>query len=309
MSTSIIKPTTITDSMLVSSSAAETDYPVWATGTYAVGDKRIMTTGIHNVYECLVAHTATTSADAPNLNTATATPHWLELSPTNRWAMFDRKVGTITSVASPLTVVLTPGRFNSIAFMGMVGRSVHVLVKSAVGGVVIYDRTLSLDHTYISDIYDWFFLDYEQTGEINFLGIPDQYVSPELTITVSASTGNVECGIASIGMATTIGMAQYGAKAGVTDYSVKVADAFGNYDVVERKYSKRASFNVITSASDFTKVHRFLAGIRATPCVYIAVDSQEGYEPLSVYGFWKSFDIDIAYPTHHVCSLEIEEIK
>ena len=50
-------------------------------------------------------------------------------------------------------------------------------------------------------------------------------------------------------------------------------------------------------------IHRSLAALRATPVLWIG---SESFESLTVYGFYKEFSIDIAYPTVSYCSLTIE---
>jgi hypothetical protein len=47
-----------------------------------------------------------------------------------------------------------------------------------------------------------------------------------------------------------------------------------------------------------------LAAYRSTPIVWIGADNI--YTSLIVYGFYKDFDVDIAYPTVSYCSLTIE---
>lgn len=60
----IINPVVFTPSMLISSTVAENDFPVWALGTYAVEDK-VVSPQTHRSYECLVAHVGVaTSATA-----------------------------------------------------------------------------------------------------------------------------------------------------------------------------------------------------------------------------------------------------
>ena len=50
---------------------------------------------------------------------------------------------------------------------------------------------------------------------------------------------------------------------------------------------------------------RVLAEVRATPCAWLGVDVA-GFDPLTVYGFYKDFSIDIAYFYTSRCNLEIE---
>ena len=99
----VIKPVTVDDTVLLSSTVPETDYAVWNSVTaYAINAYCIMTTGVHRIYQCLVANTNF----APNLNTAGTTPKWLDCGPTNQRAMFDSFVNTRTTGTGTLTVVL-----------------------------------------------------------------------------------------------------------------------------------------------------------------------------------------------------------
>lgn len=105
----LIRPTTLTDAMLNSSTAAENDYAVWSSSTaYAVGS-RVILTSTHRKYEALAASTGVNPASDPT--------KWLDLGPTNRWAMFDARVGTATTRAGSLQVVLAPGAADGLALI------------------------------------------------------------------------------------------------------------------------------------------------------------------------------------------------
>jgi hypothetical protein len=300
----ITKPVTLTDTMLTSSTAPEADYAVWVFGAYTVGTKRIMTTGLHIVYECLVAHTSTDATGAPNLNTGGVTPKWLAIAPTNRWAMFDTKVGTVTSLASPLTVVTQPGSVSGIALLELTGKQVAISMKNTAGGAVVYSKTVDLDGTIIGSFYEWFFEDYVQLTDLNITDLPSQFTSCELTISLTG-TSSVGCGVCHIGRVHPIGDTQYGATVGIISYSVKSVDGFGNTTVTKRANSKRNSLKVVTAKSDFNRIYRLMASLDSVPCIFSAV-STTGYEPMIVYGFWKSFSIDVAYFSTHLTDFEIE---
>ena len=297
----LIKPTVLTDAMLVSSTAPETDYTAWNAATaYVVGNKCILVS-THRIYECLVNNTNF----SPDVNLTGLTPKWLDIAPTNRWAMFDNVVGTATSIASPLTTVLTPGLVSGVYLGELVGASAVVSMKSAVAGDTVYSETISLDGTIITSFYDWFFQPYIQLTDFVLTDLPFHYAAPELTITITSTSGNVECGVCKFGESITIGGTEYGATAGIVDYSVKTQDAFGNYTIVERSFSKRATFKVSTDLTDFNRIFRTLSSLRATPVIWIGTEVAH-YEPLLVYGFFRDFSIDVAYPTMNYCSLDIE---
>jgi len=295
----IIKPTVITDAMFNSSTIAEPDTgeTAWVSGaSYTVGNEVIRAT-THKKYQCLIN---VTSATPPENDTT----NWAESGSTNKWAMFDRKIGTVSSVTSPLTVVLEPGSVSAVSLLELVGREAIVSMKDAVGGTQVYSNTVTLDGTIILSFYDWFFEDYVQLTGFSLTDLPSQYPMCELTISVTG-TGTVECGVAIVGQSVNVGVTHYGASVGIIDYSRKEADQFGNIDIVERGYRARNNFKITIETIDFNKLYRLLASLRATPCVVIGEDSI-GFEPMTSYCLIKDFSIDVAYPSYYLCNLQTE---
>lgn len=292
----VIAPTPITDALLVSSTAPETDHAAWAGGaTYALGE-RVIRTGTHRIYESLQAgNTGNTPESSPTW--------WLDVAPTNRWAMFDTVVGTATELASPLAVVIAPGAVSAIALLELVGTSVTVAMTSATGGGTVYSQTISLDASEVGDYYDYFFAPFVQRTSVVLTDLPP-YADGVITITLTGG-GNVSLGVCVVGLQSDLGGTEYGATAGITDYSLKTTDAFGNTTLTQRSYAKRTTCKLWLGKGDVNRVHRRLADLRATPCVWVGVED-DALEPLTVYGFFKDFQIEVAYPQAALCSLEIE---
>lgn len=295
----VIKPTPFNPSMMVSTTAPEPT-PAWVSGTSYAKDATVtypVTADgitINHIFISLVStNTATPGTDATK---------WLDLRPCNKCAMFDNQVSTPTAATSPLTVVLKPGIFNSLAFFGLVGNSLSVTVRDGTGGPVIYSKTVSLDGTVISDWYQYYFEPFVQRGEVVMADIPP-YSNAEVTMTLTGT--NVEIGLCSFGSFYELGDAEYGASASISDFSRKDTDDFGTTTFVRRAYSKRMSARLMFDNAQLNKVQRVLADLRATPCVWIGVDDDD-FVPLTVFGFYRDFSIDIAYPTKSYCSLEIE---
>lgn len=290
----VIAPTTITDALLTSSTAPETDHAAYAAGTtYALGD-RVIRTSTHRIYESL---------SAGNIgNTPETSPtKWLDVAPTNRWAMFDSVVGTVTTLASPLTVVLAPGAINAIALLELVGTSVTVSMTS--GGPTVYSRTISLEGSAPGDYYEYFFDPFVQRTSVVLTDLPP-YANGIVTVSLTGS-GSVGMGLLSVGLQTYLGGAQYGATAGITDYSLKTTDAFGNTTLTRRSYAKRTSVKLWLDKVTVNRVYRKLAELRATPCVWVGTEDAD-LDPLTVFGFFKDFQLEIAYHTLALCTLEIE---
>ncbi|NHZ93550.1 hypothetical protein F2P45_31790 [Massilia sp. CCM 8733] len=298
----VIKPTTITTAMLTSSTVAEpaAGEVVWNAATaYAAGAVVIRAT-THMKYERVIAGTTAMLPESDPLN-------WIEAGPTLRWAMFDRKIGTATTAPTAITVVTRPGSISGLGMLELVGRQVVVTVKDAPGGITVYSRTVNLDGTMITSVYEWFFLDFEQLSDFVLTDLPQHFAACELTVTITSTTP-VSVGVLQVGQAMTVGRAAMGATAGIIDYSKKEKDRFGNFDVVAGAFSKRGNLQVLTPATEFNKIFRSLAALRATPCIYIGAD-QVGFEPLIIYGFYKELSMVVAYAQHHLCNLEIEGLS
>jgi hypothetical protein len=295
----IIKPTVITDAMLVSSSVPEPDIgeEAWvATKAYAAGNV-VIRASTHRKYERKVAGTSAAPPESDAVN-------WFDAGPTNRWAMFDRKVGTATTCAGPLTVVLRVGPASGLGALELVGRGLKAVLKDATGGTVVYTKTIGLDGTVIESVYDWLFADFEQLTDAVMIDIPRHFTNGELMIELTGTSG-VEIGVLQVGQVIEVGMTKKGASVGITDFSKKERDIFGNYDILERTWSKNSSMQVLTDARDFNKIYRSLAAIRAVPCIYIGTD-RIGFEPMITYGFYKDFGITVDYEHSHLLNIEIE---
>lgn len=290
----VIKPTTFVEAThLVSTNAVET-YAAYSAGTtYAKGAR--VDYGTH-IYESLV--------NSNIGNTPTTSPtYWVLVGPDNVHAMFDDQISTATVSTTPLIVVMTPGLMNSIALLGLIGSQAVVTITDGAGGPTIYSRTVNLDGSYVYDWYMYFFEPFTQIGEVVLTDIPP-YSNSRMTFTLSG-TGSVAIGQLSFGTFYELGDAEYGATAGIIDYSRKDTDEFGATTFVQRAFSKRMTARLMLDAMQMNKVQRVLSDIRATPAVWIGAEG-EAYSPLVIYGFYRDFTIDVAYPTKSYCSLEIE---
>lgn len=294
----VIKPVTITDSSFISSTVAEpaAGETAWNAATaYALG-ARVIRTQTHRVYERLVAGT---TATAPELDAT----NWVDVGPTARWAMFDAILGTATAGASPLTVTIAPGSVNAIALLGLVGTQATITVTDGPGGPTVYSRTVSLDGTQIVDWYSYYYEPYVQVEELVLIDLVPLSTA-RVTISITGS-GTVKCGYVCVGTAYSLGDAEYGASLGIIDYSRKDTDEFGTTTFVRRDFSKRLSARLLLENTQLARVSRILTDLRATPAVWIGADDAV-YAPATVFGFFRDFSIEIAYPTQSYCSLEIE---
>jgi len=292
----LIRPIEITDAMLSSSTVAENDHPAWNAGTAYVTGNRVILTSTHRRYEALAASTGVNPASDPT--------KWLDLGPTNRWAMFDARVGTASTRTASLQAVLAPGAVDAVALIDTDAEGATVTLT--VDGTVTYSRTQSfnLGGNAIDNWFSWFFEPIGRKSSLLFLDVP-VYAGGVVSVTITRDNpaDTVSCGTLLVGRQFSIGETEHGADIGIIDYSRKEADQFGVISVVERAYAKRMTARVVMPTDAVDDVHRNLAALRATPVLWIG---SEAFESLTVFGFYKEFSIDLAYPTVSYCSLTIE---
>lgn len=290
--------------MLTSSTLPETDYATWNAATsYVIGD-RVIRTQTHRIYENVIAGV---NATTPEL----APTRWVDIAPTNKWAMFDSQVGTATTATDTMTVVLAPGRFNSLALLQIDASTVDIAL--VVDGVTVYSASMNLnDGNAIGDWYQYFYEPVYQQDALVITDLVDAalldipaYSEGVLTVTLTRTGGgSVSCGVLVVGLYASLGATQYQPTIGIIDYSKKDIDAFGNPTIIQRKYSKRMSADVMVYAGDVDQVTRVLAQYRSTALVWVGAGSL--YTSMIIYGFYKDWSVSIENYTHSTLSLEVE---
>jgi len=294
----VIKPVTVTDAMILASNAVEA-YAAWsAATTYSANQKVDYET---NYYNSLV------NTNTNNIPDVVASTFWELIGPDNKHAMFDGQVSTETTKAtSPLIVTISPSIVNSVALLGLTGKTVKIEMRDGGASPPVYSRTVDLEGSIILDWYMYFFEPFEKLSEVVLTDLPP-YSNGQITMTLS-SGGNVAIGEMLVGTVYALGdMAlEHGATIGIIDYSRKDTDPdTGLTTFVQRAYSKRMSGQFLIENGSISGVQKILSGIRAVPSVYIGSEVTD-YAALIVYGFYRDFSIDIAYPTHSFCRIEVE---
>jgi hypothetical protein len=293
----IVKPIVVNDANFVSSSLAEADHAEWAVGTtYALGDRVIITTGQHKIYESLEAGNVGNSPP-------TSPTKWVEVAPTNRWAVFDQSGGTVSQGTSPVEWVVTTGRVDSVAVLEIAdANTVQIVGTSTLEGEVYNETYVLEDNTVVGNWFEYFFSQIRKQTEVIATDIP-QYQDLAIKVII-AGAGTVKAGTIIFGNSSQIGATQYGARSGIIDFSRKEVDQFGRATLVKRKFSKRMDVSLVIDNGIIDSVQRLLSDLRAEPVLYIA--AKDNFELLTVFGFYRDFTIDIAYQEQSFCTLEIE---
>lgn len=290
----IMPPIDVTYAKLTSSNVAETEYGDYAAGTtYVLGD-RVIVPATHDVWESLAAsNTGNTPATSPTW--------WVRVGPTNRMAMVDASVSSQTTRSGGIDVTVTPGEtVDTLALLNVNAATIRVRMTDPTDGVV-YDQTTNMIAP-ISDSswYTWFF---EPIARKDFLlATLPPYGSAAVRVELN-DTATAACGVMALGLARKIGEGTLaGARTSIEDYSGKEKDTWGQYQLIERGYSNKASISTIILNNNVDPVSKMLKTRRAKPTLCIASDQ---YSNLVLFGL-VSFEITIPYSTHSVCNIEVE---
>ena len=301
----MIVPATITDAMLVSCTVAEpaAGEAAWNASTaYTLGQEAIRTT-THRKYKRIVAGTTATEPENDNGDGK----NWLDIGATNRWAQFDRKVGSKTTGTTSVTTVIKPGSAEGLALLDVVGTSVDVTMRETTGGTVVYTRSISLDDSVVASVYDWMYGEYTQRLNVVLTDLPGQYPSGEITVTVNSTSGG-SIGVLAAGRVHALGATEYGAGAGIINWGKVTDDGFGNREWLEGEWANRVTLPIVANRSDMPRLHRQLAKVRSIPCIYIGCSLAE-FEPLVCYGVYRDLYITVPYYSVVQMNLEIDGLN
>lgn len=298
----VLVPNNIAEHQLLSSVVPETDHPFWSpSATYGAG---AVVMHAHRNFESLQ------SANVGHVPTLVSTDEWwLDLGPTNRWAMFDSMVSSatsfVTSGATPqLRVTLAPGLCNGVAVLDVSGAA-SVTVRQINAGATVFEMTQVLDDTYIDDWYSYWFSPFQTKSDVLFGPLPPYPTGQiEIVVTPNVVGDTVSVGAVHFGNTVKIGETQFGARVGIISYSRIKTDDFGVSTLVRRKHAKKNNFELVIQNNELRRVYSTLAALDATPAVWIGADHPK-FGVLVVYGFVKDFNLNVMYAKRSTASLEI----
>lgn len=305
----VIPPITITPAMLTSSSIAEPDTTVgeasWVSGTtYPTVGTIVILTSTHRKYYKLNTNVSTNLTVAPNINTA----DWLDVGPTNKWAMFDNTRTAGSTSTSTVTISIAPGvRANSIALVGCTANYVNISVSS--GGPVIYTYATSMVTRHTTGWYKYFYGSFEYKASVITFAVPPN-LNNIITITFSMPTGGGVIGSVILGNYIALGDIQKQPVLEATNFSKIDRDAYGNSLLVPRRSVPKTSQRTFTTKSNVNKLMAARDLLNAVPAIWVGVEDPNDlyFEPLLIMGVYKEFSISMDYPDHAIVSLQLEEM-
>lgn len=296
---SFIPPIEITPSRLTSSNIPMPDAAAgeaeWVVGTTYTKGQRVIVSADRTLYESL--------QDANTGHSPSTNPTWwVKVSAVNRYRMFDTVNSSQSTQDSLIDVTVTPSAIvNALALLNIAAQTVRVRMTDPIDGLV-FDQTFTLQAPpSLSTWWNYYFDPIEAKTDL-FLALPS-YGQASIRVEITNS-GTASCGSFLIGSATPIGEGvEYGASLGIQDYSRKERNEFGDIILVERSFSKRASYRMLVPNGSRAGINRLLAQNRAKPSLWIGV---EGQEDTYIYGIYKDYQFIIEFVEHSVLTLDLE---
>lgn len=266
----------ITGTGLFYSTFTETSPAYSGTTTFALGD--VVTYGTR-LY---------TSLQASNLaHTPDISPTWWsDTSPNNIFACLDNQVSTasVGYLQEHIMAIKYPSNVDALAALNLAVDDIHLIISNGYANFSRVYKTNTPSNAVASG---------DVSGNIVTIAVRKYGSVPVL--------GEIICGTTN-----TLGKTQYGFTMSLVDYSKKDTDEFGTTTFIPRHFAKRATAEIIVDKADYNAVVDLLFAVRATPTVFIAADDEDYSSGALIYGFPESFDIEIAYPQHSICSLQVQ---
>ena len=302
----IVIPPLLTNSSNTTSNVPEpsTGEVIWNASTnYTVGAV-VIRTETHRKYECQVAGVDST---APENNKT----KWLDVGPTNKWAMFDNLRSQQTRKLGSMEVTITPGkRIDSLALLGLEAQTVTVWMTQ--GATTVWGpevRNMSGRNTTTWSQY--FFGEFSYVPTLLFKDIPP-YSGAVIHIKIENDPAlEVACSEVIIGTKIYLGAAQYNTVSDSLNFSKIERDDFGTSVLKQRRTVPKLNVEVWADKNLVNQIRGARNDLNAVPALWSAMDDKYDdpyFEAVFIYGIYKQFEINISGPTLAVITLELEEM-
>jgi hypothetical protein len=300
----VIIPVTITDSIFTYSNITEPDATygeaMWNAATSYVLAYEVVRPN-HKKYKNILA-----GVDA-GIPESTPT-RWTESGVSNFWAVADTLRNTQSQKADSLVLKFTPVEFvNSIGIGGILGTSITIQVN--VLGSEVYSYTQSLFKRNPIEWYSWFFDEFRQLESVVRLDLPI-YANSEIVITILNPGATAKCGAVIFGKKQYLGTIKYGSSNDDLNFS-KFDRAFdGTATLLQRRSIPVVDAVLSVPKTYLDNIRGVKKDLNAVVTVWTGLEDDnidDYFELFLIFGIYKQFKIDAAYPTHADITLKLEE--
>ena len=232
--------------------------------------------------------------------------YWVRADSTNRWRMHDNTLSSQTSnVTSIANVYQLVGRVNSVALLNISAYEVTVTMTDAVDGVVFNQTVSAVADSAIDNWWSWYFDPIVRKTDIIITDMPN-YANSSIAVTLTDTGSTALCGACVLGQMLDVGGTQYGMGLSIQDFSIIEADQWDNLSITERAFSRESTMLIWVEGTSVDALYNILAAYRARATVYIGSDD---YGSSIVYGFFNDFNIEVAYPSVSLLSIQFKGLS
>lgn len=261
--------------------------------------------GANDVVTDPATHRLFKSVQPGNLGHALDDPlWWFDNGPSNRWAMFDQKTGTVTTRAREVAVDIdVTGRIDAIGLLNLSAAAVNVTMSDGAGEV--YNEDFSLVSTAgIADWWSYFFEPIVRKTDLVIEDLPN-VANPTLSVSLTDPAGDVSIGQCLPVLTRTLGGTRFGSELGIRSYSLFEEDTFGNWTFVRRGYAKTSNLSAYIERDYVDQVFNLLAGIEGEPVLMIGSGI---YASAAMFGIFRNWKIVIERPTESLLSATFQGV-
>jgi hypothetical protein len=216
-------------------------------------------------------------------------PYWAEVSPSNRYAMFDAEVNTSTTSMDEIAVEVHPSETaTGISFFNLVGSSLNITVTDSMD-VEVYNVDVSLDGTIIATSWDWWFRTFRQKQTYVNSEFPPFYNST-IKATLTGS-GEVAIGAMQVGTSEYIGTALQGTGFGCDDYSI-IERVFDKTKFVKKGNAQLTNVELYVEGWRMSTTVQTLRSTLSTPATFVPTNDDQ-YSFMSTLGYYQTYNATI----------------
>lgn len=292
----VVRPFSVTASNLTSSNVTETEYTTWNSSTSygVVGDRVIYN---HKVYECI------NGSGNIGKNPETETTFWIYVSVTNRFKMFDTQMSSQTQWTDSISVSVSyTERPTRLYFGGIEAQYIDVEMLDSGDNILFSQRYQMYENTGTPSYFSFFTARLQRKTDLLISGFPP-FANCKFNITIVNNGATAKCGVMLVGYAEFVGVTQLGLVLGTRDFSVKRRNDFGDYEILERAFSKYGEASVFVNNSGMDRTIQMLANYRATATLFIASNL---YASAMIYGFYDDYTNAVSYQEASLLNIRME---
>lgn len=260
-----------------------------------------VTYDLNDIVSDLTNHRLFKSLAGGNLNNPlTDDTKWEDIGATNAYKMFDPVVQDQTTLVDGFEVtVSSPSVFvTGIGFLNVNAATIEIQILSGVD--VVFSATYDMNEPPSQSGFWWWLFEPIQRKTSLYVDNLPSILNSDITVAFTGS-GNVSCGIMSIGESLSIGQTVYGVNYSIISYSTTIEDASGRITISKGSYRDVADVPVVVLNPSFGAVRNLLNSNRDTPNVWSVGD---GYPIL--YGFYDRYDLMLSNAAFSELTIRIE---